>query len=81
MWPPGNANARQATGRREELTNKPPYSLPRISQAILAGWRQEAARLLSEHLRSADPRHLRAFYRHCGGMGGRLRRGDGRCRA
>jgi hypothetical protein len=72
--PPLNANARRATGRREELTNERHYRLPGVSQTILAVWREEATRLLSEHFRSGDPRHLLALYRHCRGMGGRLRR-------
>ena len=77
--PPANANARRATGRREKLTNKRHYRLPRVSQAIRAVWRQEAARLLSEYRRTSDAGHLLAFHRHCGGMGGRLHRGDMRC--
>jgi hypothetical protein len=36
MWPPANANARQATGRREELTSKQKYRLSNLWQGASA---------------------------------------------
>lgn len=57
--PAPNANARRVTGRRERLTNERHYRLSRVSQAIRAVWRQEAARLLSEHRRTANAAHLK----------------------
>jgi hypothetical protein len=77
--PPSKSEARRQTGRREKLTSERNYRLHRVSQVALAVWRQEAARLHSEHRRTGDSRHLRAFHRHCGGMGGRLGRGGTRC--
>jgi hypothetical protein len=77
--PPANANGRRLTGRREELTSESYYRPPRVSQATLVVWRQEAARLLSEYLNSGDSQHLGAFCVHGGGMAWRLRRGDLRC--
>jgi hypothetical protein len=71
MSPP-NANARRATGRRDELTNEPCYKLPRVSQATLAVWQQEATRLLSEYRRTGNLAHLKAFRVHRGAMKGRL---------
>lgn len=78
--PAPNASARRLTGRRERLTNERRYRLPRVSQAIRAVWRLEAARLLSEHRRTGNAAHLQAFRVHRAAMGGRLRRGDLRCR-
>ena len=74
-----NANARRATGRREESISERHYRLAGVSQATLAVWQQEATRLLSEYLRSGDRRHLAALYRHCYGIDVRLRGGDVRC--
>jgi hypothetical protein len=45
--PPGNANARRLTGRREELTSDTNYSSPRVSQresALL--WRLAILRII-----------------------------------
>ena len=77
--PAPNANARRVTGRRERLTNERHYRLSRVSQAIRAVWRQEAARLLSEHRRTANAAHLKAFRVHRAAMGGRLHRGVVQC--
>ena len=71
--PPVNANARRATGRREQLTNESNYRLPQVAQATLVVWRQEAARLVSEHRRTGNAAHLKAFRVHRAAMGGRLR--------
>lgn len=77
--PPANANGRGLTGRREVLTSGSYYRPPRVSQAIRAVWRQEAARLLSEHRRTGNAAHLKAFCVHRTAMGGRLRRGVVQC--
>jgi hypothetical protein len=70
--PPANANARRATGRREELNSEPHYRLAGVSQATLTIWREEAARLLSEHRRTDNNAHLKAFRVHRTAVGGRL---------
>ncbi|MEI6279067.1 MAG: hypothetical protein WCQ16_06765 [Verrucomicrobiae bacterium] len=36
-----------------------------------ASWRVEAARLWREYQRTKQARHLKAFQRHTGGIGGR----------
>jgi hypothetical protein len=68
-----NANARRATGRREESISERHYRLAGVSQATLAVWQQEATRLLSEYRRTGNAAHLKAFRVHRGAMGGRLR--------
>jgi hypothetical protein len=77
--PPGNANAPRATGRRNELTSQRHYSLPLVSQTVVAVWRREGTRLLSEYRRTGNAAHLEAFRIHRAAMGGRLRRGLVEC--
>ena len=80
MNSPPEKNARRLTGRAE-FNSETRYRLPRISQATLLVWRQQTARLRSEHRRTGDLRHLGAFHRHCGGMAGGYveRMCDARC--
>jgi hypothetical protein len=70
-WPPGNANAPVAKGRREKLTGLPgAYHGPGLVQRgmIWQRWQREASRLFAEYWKTGDPRHLAAFCRHAHGM-------------